>query len=213
MRSRSVVRRRSVLWVAWWALAAQSIGAIEVDIDSRAIDEAVSIARERRDEVLRTFNDRYMLVHSEFRFESIEIITEFRRVVLMGRERIVAGSFSWTAYEMTRLLEPWRGRLSVLALVRFPPQHVLVTVPDYTAVLSSARPGPAGDAPDSMRPLDIRTSPYYAPGLNEKSVMIGARFEADFDARALDPNGRYFISVYENKTRLGPVEVRLNELR
>jgi hypothetical protein len=213
MQSRSVVTRQCALWVAGWALAVQSIGAIEVDIDSRAIDQAVSIARERRDAVIRTFNERYMLVHSEFRFESIEIITEFRRVVLMGRERIVAGSFSWTAYEITRLLEPFRGRLSILAHVRFPPQHVLVTVPDYTAVVSSTRPGPSGDAPDSMRPLDIRTSPYYAAGLSETSVMIGARFEAAFDARALDPNGRYFITVYENKTRLGPVEVDLKNLR
>jgi hypothetical protein len=213
MRSRSGVTRLCVLLVAWSALAVPSIGALEVDIDSRAIDQAVSIARERRDAVIRTFTDRYMLVHTEFRFESIEIITEFRRVVLMGRERIAAGSFSWTAYEMTRLLEPFRGRLSILAYVRFPPQHVLVTVPDYTAVLSSTRPGPSGDAPDSMRPLDIRTSPYYAPGLEKASVMIGARIEADFDARALDPNGRYFITVYENKTRLGPAEVDLKEVR
>jgi hypothetical protein len=114
---------------------------------------------------------------------------------------------------MTRLLEPFRGRLSILAHVRFPPQHVLVTVPDYTAVLSSTPPGPSDDAPDSMRPIDIRTSPYYAPGLEKTSVMIGARLEADFDARALNPNGRYFITVYENKTRLGPAEVDLKDLR
>jgi hypothetical protein len=204
-----------ILSLAWAALAVQSIGAIEIDIDTRAIDQAVSVARERRDNVFRAFNDRYMLVHAEIRFESIEIITEFRRVVLMGREKIVAGNFSWTAYEMTRLLEPFRGRLSILAYVRFPPQHVLVTVPDYTAVVSSTRPGPSGDAPDSMKPLDIRTSPYYAPGfqVQETAIMVGARVEADFDARALDPNGRYFISVYENKTRLGPVEVRLEDLR
>ena len=190
-----------------------AVRAIEVDIDSRAIDQAVAIARERRDAVIRTFNDRYVLAPSDPRFERIEIITEFRRVVLMGRERIAAGNFSWTAYGMTRLLEPFRGRLSILAHVRFPPQHVIVTVPDYTAVLASVPPGPAAEAPDSMRPLDVRTSPYYAAGLDENSIMIGARFEADFDARALDPNGRYFITVYENKTRLGPVAVDLKEVR
>lgn len=186
---------------------------IEVDIDSRAIDQAVSIARERRDAVIRTFNDRYVLVPTDPRLERMEIITEFRRVVLMGRERIMAGNFTWTAYEMTRLLEPFRGRLSILAHVRFPPQHVLVTVPDYTAALSPTPPGSAGGAPDSLRSLDVRSGPYYAPGLDEQSIMIGARVELDFDARALDPNGRYFVTVYENKTRLGPVEVRLENMR
>jgi hypothetical protein len=196
------------------AIAPNGPAGIEVDIDSRAIDQAVSIARERRDAVVGAFNDRYVLAPTDPRLERMEIITEFRRVVLMGRERIAAGNFTWTAYEMTRLLEPFRGRLSILAHVRFPPQHVIVTVPDYTAILSSAPPGPAGDASDSMRTLDIRTSPYYAPGFNnESSVMVGARVEADFDARALDPNGQYFITVYENKTRLAPVAVNLEEVR
>ena len=76
-----------------------AVRAIEVDIDSRAIDQAVAIARERRDAVIRTFNDRYVLAPSDPRFERIEIITEFRRVVLMGRERIAAGNFSWTGTE------------------------------------------------------------------------------------------------------------------
>jgi hypothetical protein len=215
MRSTSVAPRLSLLCVAWWTLAVPSIGAIEVDIDGRTIDQAVSMARERREHVLRAFNDRYVLTTTDSRFDGVEIITEFRRVVLMGRERIVKGVHSWTAFEMTRLLEPWRGRLSLVAQVRFPPQHVIVTVPDYSAFVSSAAPGPAGEAPGSVKAVDLRSAPYFAPGaqIHETSIMVGARVEADFDARALDPNGRYFITVYENKTRLGPAEVDLKEVR
>jgi hypothetical protein len=207
------MRLRSATCLCAFVSSTLAVHAIEVDIDSRAIDQAVSIARERRDAVLGAFNDRYVLAPTDPRLERMEIITEVRRVVLMGRERIAVGKFTWTAYEMTRLLEPFRGRLSILAHVRFPPQHVIVTVPVYTAVLSSVPPGPAADAPDLMRPLDVRSGPYYAPGLDESSIMIGARVELDFDARALDPNGRYFVTVYENKTRLRPVVVDLKNLR
>jgi hypothetical protein len=186
---------------------------IEVDIDSRAIDQAVSIARERRDAVVRAFNDRYVLAPSDSRFERIEVITEFRRAVLFGRERIEAGNHTWTAYGITRLLEPWRGKLSVVGQVRFPPQHVIVTVPDYTATLTPSAPPALGVEPEAMRPLEVRSNPYFVTGINDSSYMAGVNVELDFDARALDPNGRYFVTVYENRTRLGPVEVDLKNLR
>jgi hypothetical protein len=47
----------------------------------------------------------------------------------------------------------------------------------------------------------------------EPVVMHGASVEVAFDARALEPNARYYFTVYEGEGRLDPVPINLAELR
>jgi hypothetical protein len=57
------------------------------------------------------------------------------------------------------VLNSWRGRVSIVAHLRFHPQNAFVTVPPYELTLA----GPAGER--AIAPLETRRTPVYStPG-------------------------------------------------
>jgi hypothetical protein len=198
------------LIVAWLALCA-----IQVDIDRTAIDEAASVARDRRANASPRFHARYIDLPGGPKVARLEIVTEFRRAVLFAEERSRQGDFTWTATTIERALAPHRGRLSIVVEIRLPPVNILVRPPTYAAALSTRDDGSDVEPKSGgIRPIDTRTTPIFPPGVSEPGTpMQGARFELDFDGRALDPNGRYVLIVFEEETRLDPMTIDLSRYR
>lgn len=192
-----------------------ALAGIQVDIDRPAIEEAGAIARDRRGNAAARFHARYIDLPGGPKVARLEVITEFRRAVLFAEERVRQGDFTWTASTIERALGPYRGRLTIVVEVRLPPMNILARPPAYSAALSTRADGSDVEVKSGgIRPIDTRTTPIFPPGISEPGAPIqGARVELDFDARSLDPNGRYVLIVFEEETRLDPMTIDLSRYR
>jgi hypothetical protein len=196
-------------------ISVAALAVIQVDIDRTAIDEAAAIARDRRGNAAARFHARYIDLPGGAKVARLEVVTEFRRAVLFAEARIQQGDFTWTASNIERALAPHRGRLTIVLEMRLPPVNILARPPAYAAALSRRADGSdVGPKAGGIRPIDAQTSPIFPPGLSQPGTpMQGARVELDFDARALDPNGRYALIVFEDEARLDPMTIDLSRYR
>jgi hypothetical protein len=79
-------------------------------------------------------------------------------------------------------------------------------VPDYRALLT--RDEVASLDAEGIRPVRLDVQPLYPQGFRGPGSPIqGARIEADFTIRSLDPNGRYLLGVFAGQQPLGPISL------
>ena len=94
-------------------------------------------------------------------------------------------------------LRPWRGRLSIVARLRFHPLNTYNDVPPFD-VLLGARDREAGIAP-----LDIVRTPIRASGTGwqpgRPTPLVGAVVETVFDAAGVGQAARSVILLMEGK--------------
>jgi hypothetical protein len=155
------------------ATACPVVGAIELGISRPEIERAIRISRQEESERQR-FHGKYIIRVGHPTVDTFEVITELRRVVLAAEERARLGDYLFDALDAERMLQPWRGRLSIVAHLRFNPQNALVTVPAYEMSLADQTSG------RDIMPLDIKRTPIFA-----NTTIIGADIEAVFDAAPL----------------------------
>jgi hypothetical protein len=165
--------RRAAFAVVLAAGAPALVGAVETAVGIVEIQRAIEIGR-RGGTGADRFHGPYTLQIGHPTVLSFEVITEFRRVVLATEEQARLGNRLFGARDAERILHPWRGRVSIVAHLRFNPQNVLVRVPDYQMLLAGA-PGTK-----EMLPIDVRRLPFYAD-----TAIIGADIEGIFDAAPL----------------------------
>src|SRR5437899_4693976 len=105
-------------------------------------------------------------MHSRYRFPlndatvpQVEVITEFRRVVIAGEDRLRQGDWMFT--QGTRAAEAavrtWRGQLPIVRQLSFIPLNTYVTVPPLP--ISRGNPMPA----EALAPLPAHTTPHHSP--------------------------------------------------
>lgn len=174
-------------------LLQSDLRAIVLAPDSSDILRAMRLAREPKETRAR-FHAPYIFKLDDATVEQIEVITEFRRYVQTAEEQLRLGNwlFAQGTREAQDALRPWRGRLSIVARLRFHPQNVLVSIPPYEIQAG----GPAVTVLNVTRtPINglLATAPAgtFAP-------MTGAIIEAVFDAASIGQTVR-------------PVSVRLAE--
>ena len=132
--------------------------------------------------------------------EQVEVITELRRLELIGEEHARAndmfgrGSLS----EVEKVMVPWRDRVAILARLRFlPTMRVLAGVPPVIVTIA--------DSPSL--PLDIRRSGIYSD-----SFLAGATVEALFDVAGVGTGPRP-ISVALDGKEIARVTIDLGVLK
>lgn len=162
--------RRSALMVVVVAVASAGVSALQVDIGRLEIERAIQLGRRGGDDLER-FHRQYTIQVGNPTLQSFEVITEFRRVVLWAESRERLGERLFNPRDAEEHLRPWRGRLSIVAHVRFHPQNRYVAVPPYEMSLS----GPRGTA--DILPLEMKRLPLYAD-----TTLIGADIEGIFTA-------------------------------
>lgn len=140
------------------------------------LEHALTIGRASDAERAR-FHDRYLAALGDPTAERLEVVTEFRRVVLAAENRIRQGDRMFSARQANETNRPWRGKLTIALRLRFHPQNVLVRVPSYEVAIGQP----------SLRALDVRRTPLYAlQGSNQQpgvaTALIGGLVESDFDA-------------------------------
>lgn len=131
--------------------------------------EALRLGRTQDDAVYDAFTKGYALP-AAIPVDSAEIITEFRRAVLIVRERARLGEFGFTERDLNVAIRPHLGLVTFVVQVRLNPMHTYAKAPAYELYLAT---GP------SSAPLagpELKRTPIYPLGALE-GTLIGVRLE------------------------------------
>ncbi|HYX81892.1 MAG TPA: hypothetical protein VE714_05825 [Gemmatimonadales bacterium] len=145
-----------------------------------AAREALNLGRTHDQGLYDAFNAGYRLTPSGI-VDSVEVVTEFRRAVLIVREHALQGEYSFTANDLASALAPFRGTVTFIAQVRLHPLNTYAAPPAYDLYVRTGSQSKPVAAPA------IKRDPVYPPGSigpgSSGSVMTAVRLEASF-ARA-----------------------------
>ncbi len=136
--------------------------------------------------------------------EQIEVITELRRLELIGEEHArLNDTFGRGAFiDVEQALAPWRHRTVLLARVRFlPTTRFLTDVPPIHVIVA--------DSP--ALPIDTRRQPIIS-GNGEESFLAGETIEEMYDAKALGTGSHLVTILWEGK-ELGRVTIDFGALK
>jgi len=148
-------------------------------LDRTALDQALRLARGSETE-RRQFHAAYQIPTADPAVEQLEVITEYRRMVLIIEERIATGTWSYavSAYTAENAIAPWRNRLTVRTRIRFHPQNAYPRPPEFYLYV--------GDLPTRLSPLKTEMVPQYAGGSRAGSgTLVRGVVEGIFDATAV----------------------------
>jgi hypothetical protein len=189
--------------------------------DQRLIAEAIGIGQSRT--AVRTrYHQPYRVQVARPPIDYIEIVTPFRRVVLLAEERARLGSRLFGQREAMAALGDRSDVVEVLVEATFHPLNVYVGVPEYDVELVATSPVAR------ITPRNISRVPRYgarvegvpysfpfpAPNLPGGSQpLTGGTIAASFDAGTLNPNGVYEVVVSEKGTELARAPVNLGQFR
>jgi hypothetical protein len=167
--------------------SAAALHALDLDVTASDVERAMAIARSSEGERAR-FHAAYIVSPVNDTVERIDVITEFRRLVMAGEARGLMGDwmFLHSIAPAQKAVERWHGLVTVSARLRFHPLNVLTSIPSYTIVLGGE---PQAD------PVAARTTPIWGQG--DSTALLGANLEADFRAADVGQAARVVRIVLE----------------
>jgi hypothetical protein len=177
------------------------LGALDVSLSQQDIERALAIARSPEAERVR-FHSRYRFAVNDATVAQVEVITEFRRVVIAGEDRLLKGDWMFT--QGTRAAEaavrPWHEQLAIVAQLRFSPLNTYVTVPVLDIMVGDSL------SEGIVVPLAAHTTPQFSlpfPVVGKRGVttssLVGAVLETDFPASAIGQTKRRVSVLMEGK--------------
>src|SRR5438045_2823688 len=121
------------------------------------IERAQKIARSPESERAR-FHSRYVFPTKDSTITAIEVITEFRRIVLITEDHLRRGDwlFSQSVSAAEDATRDTRGTLTMVAQLRFHPLNTYISVPPFQIAIG---PTSAGTA---LAPLETGATPLYS---------------------------------------------------
>ena len=143
--------------------------------------EALNLGHTRDDALYDAFNRGYQLSVSGT-IDSAEIITEFRRAVMLVREGEATGTYLQDAHALSVALAPYAGRVTVIVQARLNPLNTYAKTPAYELYIST------GPSTKAIGPKPFARDPVYpvgggGPGSPIVAVRLTATFpRADIDA-------------------------------
>jgi hypothetical protein len=156
------------------------------------VRQALDLGRTRDDALFDAFNQSYELPVAD-PIERAQIITEFRRAVLLVRDKYNIGEFGMTEHDLTKALAPFRGQIAFVAEARFNPLHTYPAPPKYEMYIST---GP------QTKPLvakAVRRDPVYPPGLGFGTAFPGVRLEGTFERIHIERAPAPMLTVTDEK--------------
>jgi hypothetical protein len=170
----------AVLVVAQAPLA----GITEV-LTERDISYALAIAN-GSDATRSAFHAPYLIAVIDPVIEQLEVITEFRRLVIAAEDELKSGNwmmarggFDAKGRTLTDVLRPLNGQVSIRARLRFHPQNSYGTLPAFDVLVGE---------PTLLAKNATRT-PHITPATGEpgtRDVIDGATVETFYDALTID---------------------------
>lgn len=218
------MKRRLPFALAIVLLSAAWPRAMQVDLDTRTLQMAIDIGQSRLTGERERFHAPYRLQVAMPPVDYIDVITPFRRVVLDAQAQEEIGAHTYGQRNALEALAAAPGILELDVELTFHPLNTYLGVPDYRVALV-----PPGTNTPRIEPLSTDRIPRFGPrvagvplphphpgGLtpNRRSgPMLGGTLVVQFDARALDPAGRYDVVMSENGKELARGRMDLGILR
>jgi hypothetical protein len=186
--------------IAVFAIATVApVTTLDLDVTPQEIDRALAIAR-GSDRERATFHAPYIVKVNDPFLESVEVVSEYRRMVLLAEDRGRKGdrAFGYSLKLAQQALGPWHRRVSVIARLRFHPQNNYVDVPPADIVLIGAESARIGVLRDPILSL-----PSGNP--SEPMAVLGAVVEGSYDATGVGQTMREAVISLDGK-QLGRVK-------
>jgi len=173
-----------------------SLGLV-LSMNGMDIERAQQMARGRESE-RQQFHRRYVIDLQDATVTQFEVITEFRRLVLITEEHILRGDwmFSRGTRAAEEALAPLRGLVTIRSNIRLNPLNTYVTPPPYVVAIGSA----AGDrlAAVETKLTPQYSSPFKAAGKTRMS-LLGATLDAGVPTAQLGPTIRTIAVTLDGK--------------
>jgi hypothetical protein len=158
--------------------------AITLSIGPADIERALVVARDQ-DRTRERFHAAYIVTVDDPFVQSLEIISEYRRIVLLAEERMSKGdrAFSYSSRLAGEALTPWRNRVAVRARLRFHPHNAYVVVPKIEMSVD----GPNAD----LALIGVTSEPVYGFAERGKQAPIAAAIaDGVFEAKLIGQTKR-----------------------
>jgi hypothetical protein len=183
-----------------------STRALDLDVTMQDVERALAIARDSDGERVRFHAPYIRAVNLPF-VESAEIVSEYRRVVLMAEERARKGdrNFGYSVTLAQQALGPWKHRVSLVARLRFHPQNTYVGVPPVDVIVEGRDAAKIGVLKEPILSL-----PSTNPG--DRLPVLGATVEGVFDAVSLGQGPHEFVIRLDGR-EIGRVTFDLGALQ
>jgi hypothetical protein len=204
-------------------LAGAAVSGFEPAISPRLIDEALSIGQARIDSVRARFHQSYRLQVNRPPIDYVEVVTPYRRVVLLTEQRTQQGLRGFTQREAAAALGKQSGDVELRVEMTFHPQNVFIGVPSYDVELVTGSPptrlmpgnveriprsGARIDGPPLPTPAGGQTNPFGGG-----SPLVGGTIVATFPIAGLNAAGAYEVVVREQEKELARARVNFAALK
>lgn len=154
--------------------------------------QALDLGRTRDDALFEAFNRGYELPPGQA-LDRAEIVTEFRRAVLIVRDHASAGEYGFSERDLAKAMEPFAGLVTFVAQARLNPLHTFVSVPPYDLYVST------GPATRPLAPKPMKRDPVYPPGMSLGSAVVAVRLEGTFRRADLEKAVAPMLTVTDEK--------------
>jgi hypothetical protein len=136
--------------------------------------QAIDLAHTRDDALYAAFNRGYDLPAGDI-LDHAEIITEFRRAVLIVRERADQGQYAFGERDLEKAMAKHEGRITFIVQARLHPLHTYANTPAYGLYIET------GPASTPIAPKPFSREPAFPPGMAGPGNPIAAvRLEGTF---------------------------------
>jgi hypothetical protein len=169
--------------------------AIVLKPSPKDIERALKLAQ-APEQQRASFHAPYIVRLDDPVVETIEVITEYRRYVLVTEEQLRMGNwlFAQSPDRAQENVKPWRERLTLSARLRFHPQNTLIGIPPYDIAI--------GD-PD-LAPLEVTRTPINAMMSGRRgdhnAPLLGTILDAVFNASSVGQQARHVIVSLRGET-------------
>jgi hypothetical protein len=191
------MRPRLAAFVATAALTIAGADALELQITEADLIRAIALAR-GDSKALDAFHRPYVIAVPNSDVQEIEVVTELRRAVLSAADRNRVNEPQTAAVRrLQQVLDPHRGRVSIVAHFRFSPQTALVTFPQYDIAIVAGGGGNPRVNPESV-PIELQRTPLYTAGRGS-TFLAGGDVEAVFDGVQVGQRQRRILVTLQGK--------------
>jgi len=171
------------------------------------ISDAVALGMSRDEARRAAFHERYVSRLGGPLVRSLEVVTEFRRAVLLAEGHARLGEPAWLTERAAAELAPFRGRLDLVLRLRFDPLNSYRAMPEVGVVIYRQEEG-------ALQPSSLRATPEnFAGPVPPGTPILAATVEAAFPLSALDTSRPFLLGIFLDGREVQRLPVDLAGLR
>jgi len=212
------MKRLAAIVVGSLAWGAASPHAVQIELDRRAVEEAIYIGQSRIESERTRFHAPYRVRTAQPPIDWIDVITPFHRVELAAENNARRGGRTFSQQEAIAVMKDVVNQIDLLIEMSFHPLNTFVAVPLYQVQIL---------LPDGRRvePKRIERFPRFGPRAESSGpalpgpqigggqTVVGGTILAPMDGSAFDPNQRLDVVVLDGKAELARVALDLGKMR